>query len=214
VSPYHRGLAVALMVAGAVVAVVGVGAVAVSSRHPVDAGVIAAPGTTPHSRAPTPGGGSAPASAGPLPDGPAPPVRLEIPALAVSAPVVDAPTMASGELLVPADPGQVGWWVGGAAAGAPTGTLLLAGHADNPFVTGALFRLKDLPMGAVVYVASDVQRYTYRITARRAYPRSHLPATLFERDGPPRLALVTCGGAFQHGRYEDNIVVYAEPVTA
>jgi hypothetical protein len=37
---------------------------------------------------------------------------------------------------------------------------------------------------------------------------------LFRRDGPPRLALITCGGPFlpDVGSYRDNVVVVAEPV--
>jgi hypothetical protein len=41
-----------------------------------------------------------------------------------------------------------------------------------------------------------------------------VPADVFRRDGPPRLALVSCGGAFDErtGNYADNIVVLAQPV--
>jgi hypothetical protein len=38
---------------------------------------------------------------------------------------------------------------------------------------------------------------------------------LFARDGPPLLHVVTCGGDFdrEKRRYDENVVVTAEPVT-
>ena len=38
-------------------------------------------------------------------------------------------------------------------------------------------------------------RHLYRVTSRRAFPKSDLPAELFTATGPPHLVLVTCGGA-------------------
>ena len=35
---------------------------------------------------------------------------------------------------------------------------------------------------------------------------------LFDRDGPPRLVVLTCGGAYDaRNGYRDNVVVIAEP---
>jgi hypothetical protein len=52
-------------------------------------------------------------------------------------------------------------------------------------------------------------RDLYRVTSRRAYPKSDRPAELFTATGPPLLGLVTCGGAFDEAmrRYADNVVV-------
>jgi hypothetical protein len=70
-------------------------------------------------------------------------------------------------------------------------------------------------MGARVEVtgADDTVRL-YRITARRTYQQERLPADLFARTGPHRLALVTCAGPFDRtaGRYQRNLVLYATPV--
>lgn len=42
-----------------------------------------------------------------------------------------------------------------------------------------------------------------------------LPRSLFTRTGPPRLAVISCGGTFDRAKrsYRDNVVVIAEPVT-
>jgi hypothetical protein len=144
--------------------------------------------------------------------GTAPPTGVSVPAIGVHAVVLDAPVTRTGELAVPEDPRKIGWWVGGAAAGASAGTVVLAGHVDDRTHDGALFRLGELPMGATVTLSSDTGPYTYRVVARRTYRKQHLPADLFRRDGPPRLALITCGGPFHDGHYDNNVVVYAEPV--
>jgi hypothetical protein len=40
-----------------------------------------------------------------------------------------------------------------------------------------------------------------------------LPPEVFAVGGPPRLVLITCGGAFDRRtrNYADNVVVFAEP---
>jgi hypothetical protein len=224
----NRCSATAMIVAGVVVVLAGLSLTVAASGSPSDAGLlraptVASPAATLASPAATLASPAAtlasPAAtlASPAPPvvgppGPEPPVRLLIPALAVSAAVTDAPVEASGRLAVPADPRRVGWWVGGALAGAPTGTLALAGHVDDRSGPGALFRLRELPVGAAVYVDGHARRHAYRVVARRTYRKQHLPAAVFDRDVPHRLVLITCGGAFRAGRYEDNVVVYAEPI--
>jgi hypothetical protein len=56
-------------------------------------------------------------------------------------------------------------------------------------------------------------RHLYRVTSRRAYPKSDLAAELFTATGPPHLVVVTCGGAVDEAtrRYADNVVVVADP---
>jgi len=43
--------------------------------------------------------------------------------------------------------------------------------------------------------------------------KNALPGSLFATTGPPRLALVTCGGSFDPatGHYRDNVIVWAKP---
>ncbi|HYN96346.1 MAG TPA: class F sortase, partial [Pilimelia sp.] len=118
-----------------------------------------------------------------------------------------------GELLVPADPRRLGWWVGGAAPGDPGGTVLVAGHVDTAERgRGVLFGLERLAMGARVEVDTATGRLAYRVIARRSYRKTGLPRQLFDARQPHRLALVTCGGRFRDGAYDRNVIVYAEPV--
>jgi hypothetical protein len=156
---------------------------------------------------------SAAAAAGAARPAPASPSRVLVPHLSVDAPVDPAGVLPGGELDVPADGERLGWWIGSAAPGADRGAVLIAGHVDTvDDGPGALYALERLPMGSRVEVRTGDREVTYRVVARRSYAKSRLPADLFRAGGPPRLALVTCGGAFRDGSYDRNVVVYAEPV--
>jgi len=144
------------------------------------------------------------------------PAELTIPVLGVDA-VVRPVTSSNGELGVPTDPAQVGWWTGSARVGAPHGTIVIDGHVDSAATgPGAFFRLGDLHAADRIVVATTTgQRLTYSVTGRRVYVKANgLPPDLFATDGPPRLVLITCGGPFDRTArsYLNNIVVFATPI--
>jgi len=134
-----------------------------------------------------------------------------------SAPVLAADTGADGTLAVPPDPAQVGWWTGGARAGDPYGSLVLAGHVDSRrYGVGVLAELASARPGGLVRLASGSAVRSYRITSVRRVPKASLAADgdIFARRGPARLVLLTCGGAFdaRTHSYADNVVVLASPL--
>jgi hypothetical protein len=144
------------------------------------------------------------------------PTALRVPAIDVDAPVVPTGVDDTGGLVIPASPREVGWWSGGAAPGAPYGTILMAGHVDSAEEgLGSLVDLSRAPVGATVTVGgAEGSAGTYRVVARRSYPKATLPwRELFRQDVPARLLLVTCGGEFDRrtGHYERNVVVFAVP---
>lgn len=152
---------------------------------------------------------------GPGPLSAAAPVAVHIPALHVDATVQSVAT-ADGQLTVPDAPTIVGWWAGSARPGSRSGSVVLAGHVDSASRgLGAFFRLTALRAGDVVTLTTARHdRVTYRVTARRSYPKTRgLPEGLFLPSGPARLVLVTCGGTFdrQALSYRDNVVVFAAP---
>jgi hypothetical protein len=150
----------------------------------------------------------------PRPDAVAP-VGLRLPAIEVDAAIepvgVDE---ATGLTAVPEDIDRVGWYRFGPAPG-EQGSAVLLGHVDSHVQgIGAFFRLSSLEPGArVVVVFGDGTSRDFTVVGRRSYPKSALPAAVFDRTGPPRLALITCGGAFDRAtrHYADNVVVYAVP---
>ena len=149
---------------------------------------------------------------------------LVIPALRVHAPVV-ATGAVDGSMTIPADVHIVGWYNGtdnyqgttysfrAPWPGQP-GVSVLAGHINwvgqGP---GALYYIGQLVVGDPVEVVGSNGVATYWRVSQPpvTLPKSALPASLFVSTGPPRLALVTCGGPYDSatGHYLDNVIVWA-----
>jgi hypothetical protein len=206
-----------LVVAG--VLLVGSGLVLALRTPRADAPAIGTPvaaAGTPSSATPEPRTSTAPAPA-PLPPASAAPVTISLPATREPVPLVPVGVLESGALQLPERPSVLGWFAAGAVPGATTGTAVVAGHVDSAvFGAGPLETLLELGEGDLVGVAdASGATHRYAVASRTSYPKSALPPELFRTDGPPRLALVTCGGAFDErtGQYADNVVVIAEPVT-
>lgn len=118
-------------------------------------------------------------------------------------------------LQLPTDARTVAWWSTGAMPGDPTGTVVLAAHVSYNGQRGPFTQLNRLPTGAIVSVrqADGVVR-NYRLAGKRQLVKSALDREdLFRTTGPPRLALITCGGAYDKAThsYRDNLILYALP---
>lgn len=172
-----------------------------------------------------------PPSAAPAPFEPAPtvpeepaeravPLSVRIASIRVDAPLVPVGIEADGAMEIPKDVQEIGWYDPYGELGVvpgTAGTAVLAGHVDSRSQgRGALYELRELRTGAEIEVAmsdGSVQRWT--ITEVIQYPKDVLPYDeLFVWSGPPRLAIITCGGEFDRTArsYRDNIVVYAAPI--
>jgi sortase (surface protein transpeptidase) len=143
-------------------------------------------------------------------------VRLVVPDVGVDAPVVPVGVTGDGLMDLPADVHRVGWYRFGPAPGEPEGNAVLAGHVDSwDQGIGALGRLRAVQPGQRVEVtdaAGAVSRW--QVLTRRLVGKQELPLQeLFDRAGPPRLVLLTCGGPFDERTrsYRDNLVVVAGP---
>ena len=143
------------------------------------------------------------------------PVRLRAPSIGLDAGIVAVGVAPDGAMEIPTDVDEVGWYRFGPTPGDP-GTAVLAGHVDSRTQgRGAFFELQRLDVGDLVVVGVDGSESTWEVVARRQYGKDVIPLDeVFTRGGPPRLALITCGGEFDGGagRYLDNVVVYAVPL--
>jgi len=144
------------------------------------------------------------------------PVRLRVPRLGINAAIVpEVIDIQAGALGMPANIQRLGWWRDGMAPTAHSGAILIAGHYD--FETAgpaAFFRLPSARRGELVRLTTvDGAVHAYRVVTVETYPKTALPLTVFDRRGPPRLVLVTCGGQFDSTtkHFLDNIVVTAVP---
>ena len=146
------------------------------------------------------------------------PVSVSVPDIGISAAPVQPITidLALGQLGVPSDIHHTGWWRDGAAPGDAHGTVLIAGHVDSAAAgAGAFFPLPKATPGDVITIATKGGgTVRYKVTRVQQVLKAKLPDSVFDRSGPARLALVTCGGPFdaQTGHYLDNIIVWATPV--
>ncbi|MGH2528657.1 MAG: class F sortase [Actinomycetota bacterium] len=150
----------------------------------------------------------------PPPRGPRP-IGLTIEAIGVRAPIVPVGVeVGSRNVEVPSDVDAVGWYRFGPSPGAD-GSAVLLGHVDaRTQGPGVFFRLRELePADVVLVTFGNGSEFSFRVVARRSYAKSGLPPMLFEREGRPILALVTCGGSFDQASrsYSDNVVVFAVP---
>ena len=162
-----------------------------------------------------PASGPAPAATVPT----ASPLSLGIGALGVDAPVVPVGVLSDGAMEIPEDVSRVGWYVRGARRISPgdAGTAVLAGHRDSRVHgLGALHGLSELQIGDTIHVTHvDGRVSVWQVDGTLLTPRDALPSdVLFARDGPPRLAVVTCGGDFDRslGSYTHNVIVLASQV--
>jgi sortase (surface protein transpeptidase) len=190
---------------------------AASVGEPVAAPVAGAVGDEPTQPSPGAAADDPPVedTAPPAPDRPAAPETLRIPAIQVDAPLAAVGLEVDGTMEIPDDVATVGWYRLGVAPGAP-GTAVLSGHRDaRSQGQGALWELGRLTVGDRIEVAhADGSTSRWQVTGRASYPKDELPVdALFTRFGEPRLAVITCDGAFdpRTRSYSHNVVVLAEP---
>jgi hypothetical protein len=141
------------------------------------------------------------------------PARLRIDGIGVDVEVVPVGVDAAGDMQVPG-PTVAGWYEFGPRPGEP-GSAMLAAHVDYDGRPGAFFRLREVAPGDRVEVTGPDGTLALTVTEVTRVPKAGLAATgAFDRTGPARVALVTCGGPFDRDRrsYEDNVVAWAEPV--
>jgi len=133
-----------------------------------------------------------------------------------SASIATIDTRDSGELSLPPDPGQVGWWQSGALSGDAFGSVVLAGHIDSrDRGIGFFVRLLRVQPGDEVVLSDGTYQQRYRVVSTRNVPKASLATgtDTFSQRVPARLVLLTCTGPFNpKTHYPDNLVVTAEPI--
>jgi sortase (surface protein transpeptidase) len=141
------------------------------------------------------------------------PVRVEIPAIGVDAPLVRLGLDRTRSLDVPVRFDVAGWWTGGTRPG-ERGPAVIAGHVDSKTGPAIFYRLGKLGRGDAItverrdgstvrFIVRDVGHY-----AKTAFPTKQV----YGATPRPTLRLITCSGDFDRstGHYVDNTVIYAE----
>lgn len=164
-------------------------------------------------------GESVPVTGGGVPNRPAAvaPQRLRIPTIGLDAGVEPVGlNRATNEVEVPESVAITGWYRYGPHLASTTGSIVVAGHVDGAAQgEGAFFRLRSVRPGVeVTLTGADGTAREFTVVSREVFAKNAAPLDrLFARDGPLRLTLITCGGAFDEDsrHYRDNVVVTAVP---
>jgi sortase (surface protein transpeptidase) len=143
---------------------------------------------------------------------PSDPVRVRIPALGISSPVVHLGLDGDGAMEVPPAADPVGWYTGSPTPG-ELGPAVLAGHVDWGGEPGAFDGLADLlPGERVVVQRADGSVATFTVDRVEEHAKDDFPTDRVYGDlDHAGLRLITCGGDFDRdtGDYPDNVIVFA-----
>ena len=142
------------------------------------------------------------------------PVRVDVPAIGVSSPLVELGLNDDRTLEVPVDYERAGWFTSGTYPGDPQGPpAIIAGHVDD-FTGPAVFaRLGELKKGAeIMVVREDNTAAVFRVTGKQRFAKDEFPANQLYAPVPAsELVLITCTGGFDETArsYTENLVVRA-----
>ena len=144
------------------------------------------------------------------------PLRLSIPSIGVSVPLVTLGLNSDGTVQVPTNIAEAGWYRFDSTPG-QAGTAVILGHVDSYRGPAVFFKLRDLVVGDVGNVTlADRRVARFKVIGTAMYLKTHFPAELvYGARRYSALQLVTCGGVFDHaeGSYLSNVVVYTALVS-
>ena len=135
--------------------------------------------------------------------------RLRIPAVGVDAAIEPVGVTPQGDLDVPRDARDVGWYASGPQPGQP-GDAVIDGHLNWGSGPAVFWKLDELRSGDNLQVADrDGRTLSFRVVRQARYPADKPPAALFSSTGQPRLSLITCAGDWTGTEYSERLVVEA-----
>lgn len=140
------------------------------------------------------------------------PSGVVIPAIGAELPIVPTGVTEDGAMEIPDDPRTAGWYRYGPDPTTDSGAMVMSAHIDSRELVGPLARLGEVSPGDEVIVAVADEEVRYVVERVDSYPKTAIDLdAVFDRDGSPRLHLVTCGGRWDPatGSYEDNVVAVA-----
>ena len=139
------------------------------------------------------------------------PVRLRIPSIGLTAPIIGLGLNPDRTVEVPSNPDETGWYRPGPVPG-DDGSAVILGHVDSVEGPAVFHRLRELQPGDTIAVdAADGSTTEFRVLRLATYANESFPADqVYAAPGPGRLLnLVTCGGVFDpEDGYQANLVVY------
>ncbi|MGV8875853.1 MAG: class F sortase [Rhodococcus sp. (in: high G+C Gram-positive bacteria)] len=137
---------------------------------------------------------------------------MSAPAIDLDEPLIGLGLTDSGEMQVPVDYDDVGWFTGGGRPGAIGSPTVVAGHVDSTTGPAVFDRLPELRPGDVVTMVDETGGLAEYVVDRIGdYGKAEFPTALvFGAVPADEIRLITCSGDFDAavGSYERNLVVY------
>lgn len=144
------------------------------------------------------------------------PQTIEIPSIGVKATVQPTGVLENGEMGVPDDPDEVGWFEPGYKVGAK-GHSVLAGHVDSTTGPAIFYDLKDVEVGEQVIITDSTGReMVFEVTNKVSYKTEEAPIReIFGPSNQQMLNLITCTGTFNRdvGSHDQRLVVTTKLVS-
>lgn len=143
------------------------------------------------------------------------PTHLSIDKIGVDTAIEQVGNTANGQMGVPENTDQVGWYKYGKKAGAQ-GQAVLAGHVNDRQGPSVFYRLDELEEGDIITVTDDAgEMRQFAIVSKIRYPYD--TTAIDEVFGPTskqRLNLITCIGEFDQtaGTHNERLVVFSEQI--
>lgn len=146
-----------------------------------------------------------------------PPVRVRVGDLGIDMPVTPTGLAPDGSMGLDPDPAIAAWYQYGPSPSSEEGATVIAAHVDSLiYDLGPFAALANASAGQQVMVTtSDGLDHGYLIESVQLIDKVSVPwDQIFDRTGPARLILVTCGGEFDYDtrHYLGSLIVTATPV--
>lgn len=140
---------------------------------------------------------------------------LSIPSIGVDAQIQAVGRAQSGNMAVPTNFADVGWYRHGPLPG-ESGNAVIAGHLDTGRGKPAVFyNLKDLRVGESVFVVKGGERLEFKVREIALVDYYNPPLEkIFGPSDSPQLNIITCDGTWipEQKTYDQRLVVYTEYV--
>ena len=145
------------------------------------------------------------------------PSRLVVASLGIDVPVLPSGLDDAGNMALPPNPANAGWYEYGPAPSSPEGATVIAAHVDSlTYGIGPFSAFADAAPGTEIVVTDTAgAARTYAVSTVDTTDKLEVAwASVFDRTGPSRLVVVTCGGEFNYTtrHYLSNVIVVATPV--
>ncbi|MCT4786419.1 sortase domain-bontaining protein [Exiguobacterium aestuarii] len=141
------------------------------------------------------------------------PVQIQIPKIDVDTAIEQVGVLENGQMGVPEDENQVGWFEPGVTPGSK-GNAVIAGHVDSKTGPAIFYQLDQLTKGDDVLIQDEAgNTLRFRVTKTERYDTKTAPIEeIFGATSNRNLNLITCSGTFGDGGYDERFVVYTELV--